>query len=133
MKSLRFYAQTDAFSEFQLYDLEEGLKHIEDLLSYRMGQRVKVKYHVKDTLPPVYVDAGKINDVLMNLFMNALDAIDENSNIEEGIIDITLEKENNHIRLMIKDNGVGMSPEVQNQIFNPFLPQRQLEVIRAWV
>lgn len=126
VKSLRFYAQTDAFSDFQLYDLQEGIKHIVELLSYRMNKGIKINYEFIDEIPPIYVDAGKINDVLMNLFINALDAIDENTGRQEGLIDILVKKKKDHVALCIRDNGVGMSPEVQKQIFNPFFTTKEV-------
>ena len=126
VKSLRFYAQTDAFSEFQLYDLREGLEHIVELLSYRVNKGIKINYEFIGDIPPIYVDAGKMNDVLMNLFINALDAIDESTATKEGLIDILVEKKKAQVALSIRDNGVGMSPEVQKQIFNPFFTTKEV-------
>ncbi|MBN6206064.1 hypothetical protein JYK21_06335, partial [Ralstonia pickettii] len=63
-----------------------------------------------------YADKGRIQQVLLNLFTNALRYNDE----EHKKIDITLKKESNVIKIAIADNGIGIAKEHQKSIFNRF-------------
>ncbi len=81
-----------------------------------------------DNLPQVKCFSGQLNQVFMNLLANAIDALEE-SNSERNYIEIEtnpnqlliqtiLTKDKNHVLIRIKDNGVGMSDDVQQKIFD---------------
>jgi signal transduction histidine kinase len=81
-----------------------------------------------DNLPDLECFIGQLNQVFMNLLANAIDALEE-SNIGRSYIEIeanpnqiliqtTLNENNNHILIRIKDNGVGMSADVKQKIFD---------------
>ncbi|WP_292704881.1 MULTISPECIES: response regulator [unclassified Nostoc] len=81
-----------------------------------------------ENLPDLECFIGQLNQVFMNLVANAIDALEE-SNIGRSYIEIeanpnqifiqtTLTENNNHILIRIKDNGVGMSGDVQQKIFD---------------
>lgn len=67
----------------------------------------------------VYADSNQITQVLMNLLMNAIQILPQ-----QGIIEVTLIEQNQYIELSVADNGEGVSPENQAQIFEPFFTQR---------
>ncbi|BBE31230.1 hypothetical protein OSSY52_13710 [Tepiditoga spiralis] len=67
-------------------------------------------------------DANKIIISLINLFSNALDAIKNN---KDGVIQISTFKYRKNVVLKISDNGIGMSKDVLNNIFNPFFTTKQ--------
>src|SRR5262249_55550400 len=74
-------------------------------------------------LPPVHVVPGQLNQVFMNLLANACDAIATRGNIW-----ITTGHENEHVRIAIRDDGMGIAPEHMRRIFDPFFttkPQGQ--------
>ncbi|MBE8986192.1 response regulator [Nostoc sp. LEGE 12450] len=81
-----------------------------------------------ENLPDLECFIGQLNQVFMNLLANAIDSLEE-SNIGRTYIEIeanpnqifiqtTLTENNNHILIRIKDNGVGMSADVQQKIFD---------------
>jgi signal transduction histidine kinase len=59
--------------------------------------------------------------MFVNLILNAIQAIEA-----DGIIIITTEEKNNHIRIEITDNGEGIPPENIQNIFNPFFTTREI-------
>jgi signal transduction histidine kinase len=66
-------------------------------------------------LPPVECDYNQIKQVVINLLINAHDAVSKN-----GEITVKTWHEKNRIYMAVKDNGSGISPEIIHNIFNPF-------------
>ena len=73
-----------------------------------------------DTVPPVCADQGQLIQVILNLVRNALQAAGEN-----GLVVLTLTSEDNSVRVSIKDNGPGLSPEVKEKLFKPFFTTKK--------
>ncbi len=61
---------------------------------------------------------------LTNLAMNAMQAMKECDKTETKKIDVVVSKENNNVCIALQDNGPGIPPEVQDQIFDPFYTTR---------
>jgi signal transduction histidine kinase len=73
----------------------------------------------------VVVNIEAIELVLVNLISNAADAISRKES-EDGMIEITCEHaENQHIRLIVRDNGEGIPEEIKEDIFNPFFSTKE--------
>jgi signal transduction histidine kinase len=66
-------------------------------------------------LPPVNCDYNQIKQVIINLLINALDAVDKH-----GVITLRTWHRRNKTSLAVEDNGKGISPEIIHNIFNPF-------------
>jgi signal transduction histidine kinase len=83
-------------------------------------KKIKIKSHVDADIPLLNTDIGKVQQILHNLFSNAVKFTDRRGRIEvhAGMI-----KENT-VRISVKDNGCGISPEDQEKIFQKF---RQLD------
>ncbi|NES65052.1 MAG: response regulator [Okeania sp. SIO2D1] len=135
--SLRSFAKLDE-AEWEFFNLHEGLKNTLILLSYRLqanSNRGAVKV-VKNygELPLVYCNPAQLNQVFMNLVVNAIEAIDEkhsNRELEEEamlefppeiVISTALEivDRENFACIHIADNGIGISETIQPQIFDQF-------------
>jgi PAS domain S-box-containing protein len=71
-------------------------------------------YHSKNK---IYVDCGQIEQVIMNLIINAIHAIKLKG---KGRITINVFEENNFVTIEIEDTGIGMSDSILANIFNPF-------------
>ena len=77
--------------------------------------RITVQTQLKPALPAVNGNAGKLQQVFMNLIMNARDAMPRG-----GELTITTAAENSSVRVEVSDNGVGIPAEHINKIFDPF-------------
>jgi signal transduction histidine kinase len=66
--------------------------------------------------------AGQLNQVFMNILSNAIDAVEKCHQDKEGIITIRTEvlEGKSYVRIRIKDNGSGMTKDVQAHIFDSF-------------
>ena len=75
-------------------------------------------------LPEIECFSGQLNQVFMNLLANAIDAFEDKAQQDESFIpkiSISTELVNdNNAKIIISDNGYGMSEEVRNNLFNTF-------------
>ncbi len=70
-------------------------------------------------LPKVMCHGGELNQVLLNLIVNARDAIEE-AGRGMGVIRISSKAEDEHVELRVSDDGAGMPPEIVSKVFDPF-------------
>ncbi|AFY85052.1 GAF domain-containing sensor histidine kinase [Oscillatoria acuminata] len=100
-------------------NLSEGLESSLSMLQHRFPQELKIHkhYHAQGR---VECHPAQINQVFFNLIDNALDAIASNSSTDGELTLSIYEPSPNWVSISIKDNGPGISPEIQDQIFNPF-------------
>jgi len=80
-----------------------------------LARSVMIALHKDPTLPDVEHDGDQIHQVLLNLLLNALQAIDL-----EGRIDVTLRAQDGMAAVDVADNGRGIAPETLPNIFRPF-------------
>ena len=125
VQALKNFSRLDEAEEKQV-DIHEGIESTLLLLSHRLdttANRPKVKV-IKDlgSLPKVHCYPGLLNQALMNLMGNAIDALDASTtNGKQPKLELrTKLVDPNQIMIWISDNGSGMPTEVQNRIFDPF-------------
>lgn len=75
-------------------------------------------------LPPVMANAQQLEQVFVNLFKNAADAMKQQKN---GVLAIALGRENGVIRCTVEDNGPGINQEQQAMIWEPFFTTKDAE------
>jgi len=85
------------------------------------GKGVEVRFQKDEALPPVPLDAERMTQVLLNLFLNAIQATERN-----GVLEVSTRREGSPGRLAVRiaDTGKGMSPDVIANIFNPYFTTR---------
>lgn len=127
---MRIFARQDqqAFSAFALTQSIDGCL---SLMSEQLRlHAIEVKLSIQRNIPKVIGEPSQIEQVLLNLVGNARDAMDEKEAQLVGAeargrfskrLEIGLERQGNHeVRLWISDNGIGMSDNVREHIFQPF-------------
>lgn len=85
-----------------------------DLASYD----VEVKKDIEDKLPEVLLDKDKISQVLLNILLNSLQALEKVS--RQRVLEVALQVEGDSILLSVEDNGSGIAPENLKRIFDPY-------------
>ncbi|WP_392478784.1 ATP-binding protein [Nostoc sp. C110] len=132
VRSLRNFSRMDE-AEFKAVDIHEGIESTLLILQHRLKEKpdrpaIEV---IKDygNLPQVECYPGQLNQVLMNVLVNAMDALDEldikrtSQQIEENPSQITIRTslvDSQSIEIAIADNAQGMPESVQSRIFDPF-------------
>ena len=114
----------------RVVDLNEIVTHLAKMLQRIIGEDVRMQLHLHPTPLLTYADAGMLDQVLMNLTVNARDAMPEGGQliIETGEKDFTPEesaafpdtKPGRHVCLRVTDTGDGIAPENLPHIFEPF-------------
>lgn len=110
---LRNFSRLDE-DDYKFVDIHEGIDSTLTLLSNKLGNRIQVHKNYGE-IPPVECLPGKINQVLMNILNNAIQAIKET-----GSIFITTRKQDDFVFISIRDTGQGIPEKVKNHIFDPF-------------
>jgi signal transduction histidine kinase len=130
--SLRNFSRMDE-SEIKPVNIHEGIDSTLMILQHRLKarpERPEIEV-IKDygQLPLVECYAGQLNQVFMNILVNAIDALEEHNHkrsyqeMQAQPSQITIRTavlEGQWVQVAIADNGGGMTPQTQQQIFNPF-------------
>jgi signal transduction histidine kinase len=101
-------------------DLHDGLEVSLRLLESRWRGRVTVHRDYGE-MPLVECDPGQLNQVFMNVLANACDATAANGNIW-----ITTRRQGDEAVVTVRDDGVGMPPEVRDHVFDPFFTTKDV-------
>ncbi len=123
-----------AVFDVQLMDLNSLVKEMADFAAAAIPRAVEVSIDTADGLPPIEADSSQIQQVVLNLVINAAEAIGESggrvrvSTCVEQLDAATIAAEfaeqeiepGAYVRLEVADDGCGMSPETLGRIFDPF-------------
>jgi two-component system, NtrC family, sensor kinase len=126
--SLRNFSRLDeaAVKSVNIHDgIESTLLILQHRFQESAGQQTIEIIRDYGTLPMVNCHVSQINQVLMNLIANAVDAV---SSIKNSQIRITTEVggKGDLVHIMVADNGSGIAPEVQSKIFDPFFTTKDV-------
>jgi signal transduction histidine kinase len=119
----------------QVLDLTPIVAEDEQMLRRLIGKNIELKTELASSLGPVRANAGCMHQVLLNLVVNARDAMPNGgrllitlSNVDIGETRparLTAVEPGPYVRLCVADTGVGMSPDVQAHIFEPFFTTKE--------
>ena len=111
--------------ELQMTSMPKLLDEIVTLMQRQFDKhKVALLTDYDPDMPPVPVDPGGIHQALLNLLNNALDAVEP----EKGVVSLRCDYDDqtHQVKLVVSDNGVGMSPETSKRLFEPFLSTKGL-------
>ena len=113
VQNLKDFSRVDQ-AEHQQADLNAALESTLNVVWNELKYKAEVVRELTD-IPPVDCVPAQINQVFMNLLVNAAQAIPQH-----GLIHVRSGSENSHVWFEIEDNGIGMSEETRHRIFDPF-------------
>lgn len=108
--------------------INEVIRSFEGLLRQLISQAIEINLSLEPDAGSVKVDAGQIEQVLVNLVVNARDAMPDGGRITISTRKLVLEAESpeiplspgTYVEVSVADDGIGMSREIQQRIFEPF-------------
>ncbi|HZQ21320.1 MAG TPA: PAS domain S-box protein [Terriglobales bacterium] len=121
--------------ELKVVDVNAIISDIERLLRPLLGENIELTAKLAPDLGNTRADAGQLEQVLMNLVVNAKDAMPSGGKLAIQTANVALDdsyrREHTFIRpgpyvmLSVSDTGQGMSKEIQSQIFEPFFTTKE--------
>jgi signal transduction histidine kinase len=126
VSGLKTYARQDSDTK-QSFSLIEAVDDALKLCHSVMKNRVHVHNHVPNTLPSAYGNQQQIEQVLVNLFVNAAHIMIETLKTR-GDLTITAEENNGHITVCVLDSGPGIPDKLLDRIFDPFYTTKKVGV-----
>jgi signal transduction histidine kinase len=123
VRQLLLFAREGESPEPELLDLNDVISDIQNLLSMSGGTGVSIELRLDPASPTVCMDRGRLDQILLNLVVNARDAMSG-----EGKVTISTEVREDpekQVCLKVMDNGKGMSPDVLERAFEPFFTTKQ--------
>ncbi|MEO6587795.1 MAG: ATP-binding protein [Pyrinomonadaceae bacterium] len=109
-------------TERQEIELSETVKSSARLLKHqKRAENIEIKLELADTLPSVNANEGQIQQAVISLATNAIDAMPEG-----GTLIFRALEHHNRVIIEIEDTGIGISPEDMSKIFEPFFTTKEV-------
>ncbi|MEA2317514.1 MAG: hypothetical protein QOD44_1703, partial [Solirubrobacteraceae bacterium] len=104
----------------QVVDAGALVRNLERLLARTLSERVALRIAIGPDIDPVLIDPAQLEQVLVNLAVNARDAMPQG-----GTLSIAVAAVDGGVRITVADDGTGMPPEVRERAFEPFFTTKQ--------
>ncbi len=123
---MRNFAHPD-HKEMGLVDLNQALKSTLTIARNEYKYVADLETDLTD-LPPVICHAGEVNQVILNIIINAAHAIGEavKGSDRRGLIRVCSRSDGEDVLISISDSGTGIPPEIQARIFDPFFTTKEV-------
>jgi signal transduction histidine kinase len=105
----------------QPLDVNVVIANLDRVLRRLLGRRIGVQFHLGERLPLIEADTGEIQQVIMNLVLNARDAMEAGEiHVETAHLTHDPQRGGPCVRLTVADTGRGMDEDVRRHLFDPF-------------
>ncbi|HWV98556.1 MAG TPA: ATP-binding protein [Candidatus Acidoferrum sp.] len=121
--------------QLQPLALNEVLMNLAKMLKRIIRENIRLEYAYAEPAPFVLADAGMLEQVLLNLVVNARDAMPQGGQVRIATDRVSLDKGATHgksearvgefVRLSVSDTGTGIAPENLSRIFEPFFTTKE--------
>ena len=115
--------------EREVVDLNQVLSDLLQMMESTLGETIKLKIEKSPDLWPIIADPGVVDQIIMNLVVNAKDAMPNGGTLfistkNEILDDVEGHKE--FVKLSVTDTGAGMGQDILNRIFDPFFTTKDI-------
>jgi signal transduction histidine kinase/CheY-like chemotaxis protein len=112
-------------------DLGALIQGMGNLLERSLGPRIVLKLDIPERLPPARIDANQLELAILNLAINARDAMPDGGSIEIKVAEYQARKDpalepGRYLKLSVVDTGSGMTPEILKRAIEPFFSSKPL-------
>jgi len=122
--------------QLKVIDLNIALSKVEPMLRRVIGEDIVMTITGRAANPFVRVDRGQVEQVVMNLVVNARDAMPQGGRLTVETADVVLDEASvadqpdarpgSYVMLSVSDSGVGMTPDVRARIFEPYFTTKDV-------
>jgi two-component system NtrC family sensor kinase len=119
VQNLRSFSRIDSADSFGLFDINKGIENTLAVARNEVKYVAETKVELAE-LPTVECVGGEINQVFLNLIVNAAQAIKSQGRKELGNISVKTGQDGDQVWIEIRDDGPGIPEELQLRIFDPF-------------
>jgi len=117
---LGFASHNTANAEWAPFELSQAIQQANALVRHQLeGQLIEVEIDLPEDLPPLFGNVGELEQVFINLMLNAQNAMPAG-----GSLQISARLEGEEMEVRFKDSGEGILPEHLDRIFEPFFTTR---------
>lgn len=113
---LTFARRDDA--ELEPLDVGAVVRDLEGLLRRMVGEQIVLDLRVSDRVPPVLATAGQIEQIVLNLALNARDAMPDSIGID--VSSVAFAQDDRAVAIAVRDDGAGMTSDVVARCLDPF-------------
>ncbi len=111
-------------------DIMELMPGFLELMQRTLGERIRVTLEAEKDLWPIRVDRAQLEAALLNLAVNARDAMPEGGDLTIAVENRTMEDgapapAGDHVVISVADTGIGMPPQVLERVFEPFFTTKE--------
>ncbi|TVR59403.1 MAG: PAS domain S-box protein [Gemmatimonadales bacterium] len=120
----------------RVVDIRRVVSDLERVIRDAFPKSIEIRVEAPDGLWPVLADPTQLHQVLMNLAVNARDALPQGGTVRIALDNVVLDEHyatmsgeaepGPHVRISVVDSGVGMSKQVMDQIFDPFFTTKEV-------
>ncbi|HZP79619.1 MAG TPA: PAS domain S-box protein [Pseudolabrys sp.] len=112
-------------------DLDRQLNTVGDLLGRSLRGDISIVIDIPPGLWPIEVDAGQFELALLNVGLNARDAMPEGGTLRVSASNVTLDEKSRHligdfVEIKVSDTGIGMPDDVKERAFEPFFTTKEI-------
>jgi PAS domain S-box-containing protein len=106
---------------FRPINLNQVITNLQAMLQSGMGKKIELKLELTAGIPKVVADLGSVEQMLLNLALNARDAMPEGGKLTIR----TFSPNEKRVILELADTGIGMDKETQSRLFEPFFTTKE--------
>jgi signal transduction histidine kinase len=116
-----------ATAEYKWTDINELIDNTLSLIKFdKRMQEITIRNITGRDMPTVWLNPQLFEQVLLNVFINALDAMNAKQDEQQYVLKVTREFRNGMVEVRIGDTGIGMSPEVCRRAFESFFTTKEI-------
>jgi len=97
-----------------------GGKIVDEFRPQFEAEGVALKVEMDDSLPPIMADRIGLRQVIINLLLNAMQAVSDNGPSTEKRVGMSIHRDGDTVQIRISDNGPGIKPSQRDRLFEPF-------------
>lgn len=125
INSMRNFSRVDHLDEHSSFNINKGIEDTLTITRNEYKYQAEIKLELGD-VPEIDGTPQQINQVIMNLIVNAAQAIASRESNDKGVITIRTFADKKNVYCEISDNGPGIPEEIQNRIFEPFFTTKEV-------